>query len=113
MTNNLDDELHRALRAVDPGEEFTLRVTERIAQQPMRSRHSVPPAYRWLSVAVLTGIVLAALIAHDQRLRHEQQGLEARRQLIEALRVTGEKLDLAYRVVNDDAHPASGENSGA
>jgi hypothetical protein len=34
--------------------------------------------------------------------------LEARRELIQALQLTGEKLDLAYRVVNDEQHPEPG-----
>jgi hypothetical protein len=46
-------------------------------------------------------------------MRHEQQGLEARKELLEALRVTGAKLDLAYRVVNDDARASASEISGA
>jgi hypothetical protein len=43
---------------------------------------------------------------HEER----QQGLEARAQLLEALRVTGEKLDLAYRVVNDESRSAVDDN---
>jgi hypothetical protein len=61
----------------------------------------------------VAAVVLGVLIAHDWQLRRAQRGLDARKQLIEALRVTGEKLDLAYRAVNDDAHAAAGENSGA
>jgi hypothetical protein len=46
--------------------------------------------------------VLTLIVVHDWQTRREQQGLEARRQLIEALRLTGEKLDIAYQVVNED-----------
>jgi anti-sigma factor RsiW len=100
MSNNLDDELRSALRSVDPGEEFAARVMARIANESTRPRRSVPAGYQWLSAALVAAVVFGVLIAHD-------------RQLIEALRVTGEKLDLAYRVVNDEAHAATRENSGA
>ena len=113
MSNNLDDQLRSALRAVDPGDEFAARVMARIANESMRPRRSMPAGYQWLSAALVAAVVFGALIAHDRQVRREQQGLEARKQLIEALRVTGEKLDLAYRVVNDEAHAATRENSGA
>jgi hypothetical protein len=113
MNDNLDEQLRRALRSVDPDDGFEERVTSRIARDLRRSRWSAPSGFRWLSAAIVAAVVLGVLIAHDWQLRREQQGLDARKQLLEALRVTGEKLDLAYRVVNDEAHPAAGENSGA
>jgi hypothetical protein len=45
--------------------------------------------------------------------RREQEGLEARRQLLEALQLTGEKLDLAYQAVNREAPPPADDESGA
>jgi hypothetical protein len=113
MSNNLDDQLRSALRSVDPGEGFAQRVNSRIAHDSRRPRWSVPSGFRWLSAALVAAVVLGVLITHDWEARREQQGLEARKQLIEALRVTGEKLDLAYRVVNDETRSAAGENSGA
>jgi len=113
MSNNLDDQLRNALRSADPGEEFAPRVMARIANESMRPRRIVPAGYQWLSAALVAAVAFGVLIAHDRQVRREQQGLEARKQLIEALRVTSEKLDLAYRVVNDEAHAASHENSGA
>jgi hypothetical protein len=113
MSNNLDDQLRGALRSVDPDDGFAQRVTSRIVHDSQRSRWSAPLQFRWLSAALVAALVLGVLIAHDWQQRREQQGLDARKQLLEALRVTGEKLDLAYRVVNDEAHSAAGENSGA
>jgi hypothetical protein len=113
MSNHLDDQLRDALRPVDPGEQFTQDVMQRMAHARSRSRRSAPAGLQWLSVALAAAVVLGFLITHDWQVRREQQGLEARKQLLEALRVTGEKLDLAYRVVNDEAHVAAGENSGA
>jgi hypothetical protein len=65
-----------------------------------------------LSGAIAASIVLGFLITHEWQARRERQGLEARSQLLEALRVTGEKLDLAYRVVNDETHSTTGKNPG-
>jgi hypothetical protein len=113
MSDHLDNQLRDALRPVDPGEEFTQRVMLRVAHDTRRSRWLMPAGLQWLSVTLAAAVVLGLLIAHDWQVRREQQGLEARKQLLEALRVTGEKLDLAYRVVNDEAHVAAGEHSGA
>jgi hypothetical protein len=113
MSNNLDDELRGALRPVDPGEEFVQRVLSRVARDSARSRRPAKARYQWLSAALAASIVLGFLITHDWQMRREQQGLEARKQLLEALRVTGAKLDLAYRVVNDEARASASEISGA
>jgi hypothetical protein len=113
MSNNLDDELRRALRAVDPGEEFTQRVVSSVAGDSAQSRRPATARYRWLPAALAAALVLGFLITHDWQMRREHQGREARKQLIEALRVTGAKLDLAYRAVNDEAHTSASEISGA
>ena len=113
MSNNLDEELRGALRPVNPGEEFTDRVLSRIAHDSSRSRRPARNRYRWLPAALAASVVLASLITHDWQLRREQRGLEARKELLEALRVTGAKLDLAYRVVNDEARASASEISGA
>jgi hypothetical protein len=116
MSNELDDELRGALRPVDPGEHFAQRVLARIADESPRlprPGRPLPAGFRWLPVALVASGVLCALLIHEWRLQGERQGLEARRELIEALQVTSRKLDLAYRVVNDDVAGAGGEDSGA
>jgi len=56
----------------------------------------------WLSATALaTCAALLLMLAHQHKAQHAAAGLEARRQVMEALRVTSEKLDLAYRVVKD------------
>lgn len=109
MSNELNDRLRAALRPVDPGESFTQGVLARSANEPPRvpasARRSVRrPELRWLSGALLVLVATGFLVVHQWRARHAQQGQEARRQVIEALRVTSEKLDLAYRVVKDKEH---------
>jgi hypothetical protein len=110
MSNELNDRLRAALRPVDPGESFTQGVLARIASEPPRatvSPHRDVIELRWLSGALLAVVATGFLVAHQWRAQHAQQGQEARRQVLEALRVTSEKLDLAYRVVKDK------ERSGA
>ena len=71
------------------------------------------PASGWVGGALLVSVVASVLVVHEWQVRRTQQGLEARAQLIEALKVTGENLDLAYRAVNDAARSPPGGNSGA
>jgi hypothetical protein len=109
MSNELNDRLRAALRPVDPGESFTRGVLARIASEPPRLPVSTNGAVRrielrWLSGALLAVVATGCLVAHQWRAQHIEQGQEARRQVMEALRVTSEKLDLAYRVVKDKEH---------
>ncbi len=116
MSNELDDDLRAALRPVDPGERFTQSVLARVAEESTRSPHGPRPhstTLRWASVALSISLVMGILVAHQWQVRRTQRGLEARKQLIQALQLTGEKLDLAYRVVNDEEHPDRAEEPGA
>ena len=111
MSKDFEQQLRDALRPVDPEEGFDQRVMARIAQERSRSRTKIT---RWASVALAASVVLAAVLgAHEWQLRREQEGLEARKQLIEALRLTGEKLDIAYQAVNREAPEPADEGSGA
>jgi hypothetical protein len=97
MSDDLDDRLRDALRPIDPGDQFAQHVLSRLARDSARQRR--PAVFRWAHAAAVAGVVVVVLAAHEWQVR--RQGLEARRQLIEALHVTGEKLDLAYRAVNE------------
>jgi hypothetical protein len=115
MNDDLDGRLRAALRPVDPGEKFTRGVLERIANEPARSRSQAPRmVLRWVSVAMAASLVLSIFALQEWQARCTQRGLEARRQLIEALQVTSDKLDLAYRLVNDQDqnYGAAGTNTG-
>jgi hypothetical protein len=69
--------------------------------------------FLWAPAALAASLVLGFAALHQWELRREQQqGLQARRELIEALRVTGEKLDLAYRGVSDASRPANPDDAG-
>ncbi|MGH8137627.1 MAG: hypothetical protein ACREVV_05460 [Steroidobacteraceae bacterium] len=120
MTDDLEDDLRKALRPVDPGEEFTARVLARAASQVTPELHAGTRPSRavrrrlpWVPVALAASFAAAVIIGHEWRERREQEGLAARKELIEALRVTSRKLDLAYRIVNSPAPSRAGENPGA
>ena len=99
---DLEKRLRDSLRPVEPPPGFANRVLARIEGGQSGSPQRWRPAHwrftRWVPVALAASVLVAVIVVHEYRKR--EQGLQARQQLIEALRVTGEKLDLAYRVVN-------------
>jgi hypothetical protein len=117
MTDEFENELRRLMRPVDAPEGLTERI---MAALPPRapaatvtsidSARAKPRASRnyWMPGALAASLVGAVLLGtfaankNDQQLarREEAAGLEARRELMEALRVTSQKLDLAYEAVN-------------
>jgi hypothetical protein len=111
MNNDIERQLCEALQPVDPEPGFTQRVMTRIAsEQPrgrLQPRRWPPMQFRRLPVALAASAICGAVLVNAWHVRHERQGLEARQQLIEALRVTGRKLDLAYRVVNPESAPTN------
>lgn len=112
MNSDLDKPLREALRAVEPPPGFAERLAARIEREPLR-RRDWRPALRWAPQALAASVLVAALGVYGWQLQRERQGLEARQQLLEALRVTGQKLDLAYRGVKDAARPATAGDAGA
>jgi negative regulator of sigma E activity len=112
MSKDFEQQLREALRPVEPDEGFEQRVMAGIAREGSRRKAKVT---RWVSVALAASVAFAAIIGAQQwQVRREQAGLEARRQLIEALQLTGEKLDVAYQAVNREAQPSTGDDeSGA
>jgi hypothetical protein len=114
MTFDLERELRAALRKADPAEGFAERVNARIAREGVPGRVWTARPLRRAFAALAACTLIAALALHAWQARQEQQGLEARRQLIEALRVTGDKLDIAFRSVNDASRPLpAADDTGA
>ena len=95
--DDLEKRLRESLRPVEPPSGFANRVMTRIEAGARPSSRRWRPTF-WLPVALAASAILAVLVVHEHHKREE--GLQARQQLMEALRVTGEKLDLAYRAVN-------------
>ena len=115
MSDDLEDSLRAALRPVDPGERFTASVMARIADESTHTLRAPRPydtTLRWTSVALVVSLVMGILVARELRMRHTQRGLQARAELLQALKLTGEKLDIAYRVVNDEEHAEPDKDSG-
>lgn len=113
MNPDLEHQLREALQTVDPTDGFAERVQARIERERPRLRRPRPGLYRWAPQSLAAALLVAALGVYGWHAQRERQGLEARQQLLEALRVTGRKLDLAYRGVKDAARPATGGDAGA
>ena len=112
MNEPLDQELRRALRPVDPGNDFTRAVMARVSSQKVvdipraRSRPKLyVRALPWAPAALAASLLMAILMTHEHRQREQDmaEGLRARQELLEALRVTSEKLDIAYQVVHNES----------
>jgi hypothetical protein len=104
MNDELEKSLRGALRPLDPGEKFTQGVLARVAADS-RSAARRPafvsrPVVRWTSATLALLCMAGLFTAHQWQAHRTRQGLEARRQLLEALQVTGENLDMAYRMIN-------------
>jgi hypothetical protein len=112
VSPELEKLIRRALRPVDPGDDFTARVmaqvTARPRSLPARSRRTV-----WIPLGLAASVILISTGIHEWQQRQKEAGLAARAQVLEALRVTSEKLDLAYRLINTSPRPASDRDPGA
>jgi len=115
MSNDLEDQLGKALRPVNPGEGFAERVMSRIESTPgtRPPRRGLPQRFRGWPAALAASVVLVAGLFHAWQVDRERRGLEARRQLLEALHITGEKLDVAYRSVRRESSRSSNDDAGA
>jgi hypothetical protein len=115
MSDDLEDPLRKALRPVDPAEGFADRVMSRIdsASATPPSRRWLPDRFRGWPAALAASVVLGVAVIYGWQAERERRGLEARRQLLEALHITGEKLDLVYRGVTHDSSRDSDDDSGA
>lgn len=125
---SLDDELKRALRAEDPGDEFTARVLERIraSQQQERGERgerapltlaSVPAApavnaraarprmVAWFAAMAAT---LTLTVGGAQWIKHRAEiaeGERARAEVLAALRLTSEKLSIVHAAIAEKESP--------
>jgi hypothetical protein len=107
MNDDLEKSLRAALRPVDPGEEFTRSVLKRVVTESASTRahrryYGFPSrsAFRWASATLAVVLTIGLFSAHQWQAQRTREGLEARRQLLVALQVTGENLDTVYRMIN-------------
>ncbi len=118
--NDVEDRLRRAMRPIDPPEGFAERVMRALpAREPPATvsvlatvpRASRAGAWRRFSApaALAASLVVAVLVGKQIALKHEErEGLAASRELMQALRVTSQKLDVAYQAVQSPP-PASAD----
>jgi len=120
--NNFEDELRRRLRPVNAPEGFTERLMAALpARQkpvvvPFTPRAARPSSARQFGVpaALAASLMMAVFLGiqwgvHREQLE-EQKGLAASQELMQALRVTSQKLDLAYEAVNNPPIAGDEEN---
>ena len=113
MSEEFENQLRRALRPVEAPEGFAERLMQKLPP-PMAAREPVvaalpvksePPRRRYTMPAALAASLVAAVLLGQQLATHRMEaevaeGLAAKRELLQALRVTGQKLDMAYEAVN-------------
>jgi hypothetical protein len=121
MNEEFEYRLREALRPVAPSDEFTRNLIARVAAEQRSTSdaqiaHGRRPRARgwWLSASMAASLLVAAGIEHQLQVRHERErGLEARREVIEALRVTSQKLNLAYAVIKNQSSSPADDKPGA
>jgi hypothetical protein len=120
MKKDIETRLRDALRPVGPNDEFTQRLIARVAVKAAASNAGAPRAGRpvarqllWLSGLAASLLVAVGVQQHVHAQRELANGLEARRQVLQALALTSQKLDLAYEAVKKQSSSLRDAESGA
>jgi hypothetical protein len=120
MSKEIESQMRAALRSVAPSEEFSQRLLADVTKErpavrkPRRAATRLQPLAWWFSASLAASVVLAfGVHQHLQQQRLQQSGLEARREVMQALRVTSQKLNLAYEAVKSQSTSLTVEQSGA
>ena len=129
MTEEFENQLRAALRPVEAPAGLTERIIAALPPRPAPAtvtpivaappppraharRYGMPTALAAsLVAAVLLGMYAAEKRAEIFAQREEAAGEAASRQLMDALRVTSQKLDLAYQAVNPPPPPVNDEEN--
>jgi hypothetical protein len=110
MTHDFENELRRRLAPVDAPEGFAERVLRALPADVKPAVITAPPAPRrsWmqkfgmptaLAASLLVAVMLGRYSAQQREQLAELRGREASRELMQALRLTSDKLDIAYQAV--------------
>ena len=95
-----EEELKQALQRQEPSGDFTARVLARCAAADAKKQSSLWHGF-WTAPAWRLGVVAAALALvaggtafeqHEREVKREARGMEAKRQLLLAVRIAGAKL---------------------
>jgi hypothetical protein len=121
MSMDLESRLRAALRPMAPSDEFEKKLISCVTDKPryMRAKHrrfgwgGLNSRARWISAAAAATLLIAVGIqVRVQEQRERENGLAARRQVVEALRMTSQKLNLAYEIVKNQTNSLADENPG-
>ncbi len=122
--NDVEDELRRMLRPVEPPAGFAERVMRALPERqapapvmPLTVVRSTPRTHAWqrfsvpaaLAASLVVAVLLGQHVATDRAEREQRAGLAASRELMQALRVTSQKLDIAYEAVQSPPPEAQDE----
>ena len=121
MTEDIENELRRRLAPVDAPEGFAERVMRALPERAKPATVTVLPAPRrsWmqqfgmptaLAASLLAAVMLGRYSAEQREQIAEQRGREASRELMQALRLTSDKLDIAYQAVQSPPPAVPEEN---
>ena len=110
MTEEFENELRRRLSPVDAPAGFAERVMRALPAEVKPAVVTALPAPRrsWmqqfgmptaLAASLLAAVMLGRYSAEQREQLAEQRGREASRELMQALRLTSDKLDIAYQAV--------------
>ena len=118
MSDDIESQMRNALRAVAPREEFSRKLVANVtsprltAREPRRVAARMRPLAWWFSAGLAASVLLAVGVQqHLQQQRLQQSGLEARREVMQALRVTSQKLNLAYEAVKSQSTSLTDEGN--
>ncbi len=95
---DLESELRRALRPKEPRPGFTKRVVETANRRP-RSEERGHIHWRAIAAAVMVTAFLGGWTAHE--IAERRAGQRARKEVMLALRIAGEKVHYAQSQVHD------------
>ena len=120
--SNFEAELRRQLRPVEPSAGFTDRLmaalpaqqkpvvvpfTPRAVHRSSARRFGMPVA---LAASLLVAVFLGMQMANYRDAIEQEKGMAASKELMQALRVTSQKLDLAFEAVNSPPSAEDEEN---
>lgn len=118
MSEDIEARMRAALRAVAPREEFSQKLVANVTGRHFavrgarRGASRLHPLAWWFSASLAASLILAVGVhQHLQQQRLQQSGLEARREVMEALRVTSQKLNLAYEAVKSQSTSLTDEGN--
>jgi len=123
MSEDIEKRMRRALRPIEPPAGFTERLMRalperapRAAPAPVVRLRTVPRAGAWqrfftpaaLAASLMVAVLVGRQVGIVQQQHEQRAGLEASRELMQALRVTSQKLDLAYQAVKTPPEAVQG-----